>query len=83
MLSVQECEQLISLKVINNSGAIQFNYLWDLNERLKLKAGHGKYYQTRIDTEPQIIEQAQSSLDIDFRQKALAASSELFPQSWR
>jgi len=56
----------------------QFNYLWNMSKRLKLKVGHGKYYQTRIDTDPQLIEQAQSSIDLDFKTKGWALHQSFF-----
>ncbi|SMG29692.1 TonB-dependent Receptor Plug Domain [Marivirga sericea] len=56
----------------------QFNYLWEMNKGLQLKVGHGKYYQTRIDTDPQIIEQSQSSIDLDLKQKGWALHQSFF-----
>ncbi|BDD16249.1 hypothetical protein MATR_30740 [Marivirga tractuosa] len=56
----------------------QFNYLWKINKSLQLKLGHGQYYQTRIDTDPQVIEQAQSSIDLDFKQKGWALHQSFF-----
>ncbi len=56
----------------------QFNYLLDVTQNLKIKAGHGKYYQTRIDTEPQIIQQAQTSLDLDLKEKRWAIHQSFF-----
>jgi hypothetical protein len=56
----------------------QVNYLQTISKNFTLKAGHGQYYQTRIDTQPQIIEQAQSSLDLDFKQNAWAIHQSFF-----
>jgi len=56
----------------------QFNYLLDITQNLNIKAGHGKYYQTRIDTERQIIQQAQTSLDLDFKGKRWAIHQSFF-----
>ncbi|WKV13887.1 carboxypeptidase-like regulatory domain-containing protein [Marivirga harenae] len=56
----------------------QFNYLWDINKRLNLIGAHGKYYQSRIDTNPQILEQVQSSIDLDFSDKHWAIHQSFF-----
>jgi hypothetical protein len=56
----------------------QINYMQNVSKSLTLKAGHGKYYQTRIDTEPQVMEQSQSNLDIDFKRKRWAIHQSIF-----
>jgi hypothetical protein len=56
----------------------QFNYLWEITKNMRLKAGHGKYYQTRIDTDPQLIVQDQSSVDLNFKQKGWALHQSFF-----
>jgi hypothetical protein len=43
-----------------------------------LKAGHGKYYQTRTNTEPQVTQQSQSNIDVDFEQKRWALHQSFF-----
>jgi len=56
----------------------QLNYLQNISPHVTLKAGHGQYYQTRIDAQPQIIQQAQTSLDLDFKQNAWAVHQSFF-----
>lgn len=56
----------------------QINYSQTLSTRLTLKAGHGKYYQTRIDTQPQVMDQSQSNVDINFKEKGYAISQSFF-----